>query len=85
MMSELRQIRRAPEIDPPLTPVHGTPIVHPSAWKVADFRTPADYTIELDRGPATGHRARHSADKDRRPRPRRLAARAFRTCRHCGR
>src|SRR5437660_5138355 len=48
MMSELRQVRRAPEINPPLTPVHGTPIDHPSAWTVADFKTPADYTIELD-------------------------------------
>src|ERR1700730_11764263 len=48
MMSELRQVRRAPEIDSPLTPVHGTPIDHPSAWTVADFKTPADYTIELD-------------------------------------
>ncbi|HKM73698.1 MAG TPA: hypothetical protein VJX94_27160 [Stellaceae bacterium] len=47
-MSELRQVRRAPEINPPLTPVHGTPIDHPSAWTVADFKTPADYTIELD-------------------------------------
>src|SRR6516225_10513075 len=34
--------------DAPLTPVHGTPIDHPGAWKVADFTTPADYTIELD-------------------------------------
>jgi hypothetical protein len=48
MMSELRQVRRAPEINPPLTPVHGTPIDHPSAWTVADFKTPADYTIEFD-------------------------------------
>src|ERR1700730_18334046 len=48
MMSELRQVRRAPEIDSPLTPVHGTSIDHPSAWTVADFKTPADYTIELD-------------------------------------
>jgi hypothetical protein len=48
MMSELRQVRIAPEIDSPLTPVHGTPIDHPSAWTVADFKTPADYTIELD-------------------------------------
>ena len=48
MMSELRQVRRASEIDSPLTPVHGTPIDHPSAWTVADFKTPADYTIELD-------------------------------------
>jgi hypothetical protein len=28
--------------------VYGTPIDHPSAWTVADFKTPADYTIELD-------------------------------------
>jgi len=48
MMSELRQVRRAPEIDSPLTPVHGTPIDHPSARTVADFKTPADYTIEFD-------------------------------------
>jgi len=33
--------------DAPLTPVYGTPIDHPGAWKVADFKTPADYTIEL--------------------------------------
>ena len=31
----------------PLTAILRSPIVHPSAWKVADFRTPADYTIEL--------------------------------------
>src|SRR6266481_5529322 len=48
MMSELRQVSRAPEIDPPSTPVYGTPIDHPSAWTVADFKTPADYTIKLD-------------------------------------
>ena len=34
--------------DAPLTPVYGTLIDHPGAWKVADFKTPADYTIELD-------------------------------------
>jgi len=34
--------------DAPLTPVYGTPIDHPGAWKVADFKAPADYTIELD-------------------------------------
>ena len=32
----------------PLTPVYGTPIGLPGAWKVADFKRPADYTIELD-------------------------------------
>jgi Taurine catabolism dioxygenase TauD, TfdA family len=42
---------RADEIladDTPLTPVYATPIDHPGAWRVADFRSPADYTIELD-------------------------------------
>jgi Taurine catabolism dioxygenase TauD, TfdA family len=35
------------EDDAPLTPVYASPIDHPGAWKVADFTTPADYTIEL--------------------------------------
>src|SRR5215831_1124664 len=30
------------------TLVRRAPIAHPSAWKVSDFPTPADYTIELD-------------------------------------
>jgi hypothetical protein len=30
-----------------LTPLFDEPIDHPGAWKVADFRSPADYTIEL--------------------------------------
>ena len=47
-MSELRQEIRAPEDDAARTPVYGRPIDHPNAWKVADFKTPADYTIELD-------------------------------------
>jgi hypothetical protein len=34
--------------DAPLTPLYAAPIDHPGAWKVADFKTPADYTIELD-------------------------------------
>ena len=46
-MSELRQVSRAREIDPPLTPVYGAPIDHPSAWKGTDFKTLADYTIDL--------------------------------------
>jgi hypothetical protein len=32
----------------PATPVHRAPIDHPSAWKVADFAGPADFTIDLD-------------------------------------
>jgi Taurine catabolism dioxygenase TauD, TfdA family len=46
-MSELRQVSRAREIDPPLTPPYSAPIDHPGAWKVADFKTPADYSIDL--------------------------------------
>src|SRR5713226_5956290 len=45
--SEIREVSRAPGIDPPVTPMYEAPIDHPSAWKIADFRTPADYTIEL--------------------------------------
>jgi hypothetical protein len=32
----------------PATPVHGVLIDHPSAWRVADFRSAADYSIELN-------------------------------------
>ena len=31
----------------PLTPMYAAPIDHPGAWKVADFKTPADCTIEF--------------------------------------
>jgi hypothetical protein len=47
MMSELREASRTPGIDLPVTPMFDAPIDHPTAWKVADFRTSADYTIEL--------------------------------------
>ena len=29
-------------VDPSATPIHGAPINHPSAWKVADFKSPAE-------------------------------------------
>ena len=45
-MSAIRQDTTRDD-DAPLTPVYGRPIDHPSAWKVADFKTPADYTIDL--------------------------------------
>jgi hypothetical protein len=32
----------------PATPVFAAPIWHPSAWTVADFRSPADYSMDLD-------------------------------------
>jgi hypothetical protein len=46
-MSEVREIERPAASAVPLTPIHATPIDHPSAWKVADFKSPADYTVEL--------------------------------------
>src|SRR5215510_14682531 len=39
-------IRQASDTGP-ITPVYRRPIDHPSAWKPADFASPADYTIEL--------------------------------------
>ena len=41
------QSNKTRDDDAPLTPVYAAPIDHPGAWKVADFKTPADYTIEL--------------------------------------
>jgi len=46
-MSELRGLSRISNADAPVTPLYGAPIDQPSAWKVADFETLADYTIEL--------------------------------------
>ena len=46
-MSELREIEKPAESDAAATPIYRTPIHHPSAWMVADFTSPADYTIEL--------------------------------------
>jgi hypothetical protein len=46
-MSELRGLSRTSNADALVTPLYGAPIHEPSAWKVADFKTPADYTIEL--------------------------------------
>ncbi|HZU88799.1 MAG TPA: TauD/TfdA family dioxygenase [Stellaceae bacterium] len=46
-MTALRQTSAKFDSDVPATPVYRAPIADPGAWKVADFRTPADYTIEL--------------------------------------
>src|SRR2546425_1070608 len=46
-MSDLRQVSTTPGSDLPVTPMHDAPIDHPGAWRIADFGTPADYTIEL--------------------------------------
>ena len=46
-MATLLQSSTAPENVVPVTPAYRTPINHPSAWKVSDFKRSADYTIEL--------------------------------------
>jgi Taurine catabolism dioxygenase TauD, TfdA family len=46
-MSELRELSSTSDPDTLVTPLCRASIDHPSAWKVADFKTPADYTIEL--------------------------------------
>ena len=47
-MSELRELSTTSYPDAPVTPLYGAPIDYSGAWRVADFKTPADYTIELD-------------------------------------
>ncbi|HEX2151889.1 MAG TPA: hypothetical protein VHG31_07830, partial [Stellaceae bacterium] len=42
------QARTGAGTDAPATPVFAEPIRHPSAWTVADFRSPADYSVDLD-------------------------------------
>ena len=46
-MSDVREMTRPADDDAPATPVNSVPIGHPSAWRVADFVSSADYTIEL--------------------------------------
>ena len=46
-MTVLQELNKTTEDNAPVTPLHGAPIDHVSAWKVADFNSPADYTIEL--------------------------------------
>src|ERR1700720_2777075 len=47
-MTASLEVRPAQDSETPATPVFATPIRHPSAWTVADFRSPADYSIDLD-------------------------------------
>jgi hypothetical protein len=46
-MNEVREIIRPADGDAPATTLYETPIRHSSAWRVADFLSPADYTLEL--------------------------------------
>jgi hypothetical protein len=47
-MTAILEARAAQDSDQPATPVFAAPIGHPSAWTVADFRSPADYSVDLD-------------------------------------
>jgi hypothetical protein len=47
-MAAVVQSMKPAVTEQPATPVYRTPIDHPSAWKVADFKSPPDYTIELN-------------------------------------
>src|SRR5262249_62002929 len=47
-MTAILEARTAQDSDTPATPVFAAPIGHPSAWTVADFRSPADYAVDLD-------------------------------------
>jgi len=47
-MTASLEVRPAQDSETPATPVFATPIRHPSAWTVADFRSPPDYSIDLD-------------------------------------
>jgi hypothetical protein len=47
-MTAILEARTAQDGDTPATPVFAMPIRHPSAWTVADFRSPADYSVDLD-------------------------------------
>src|ERR1700730_1058715 len=47
-MTASLEVRPAQDSETPATPIFAAPIRHPSAWTVADFRSPADYSVDLD-------------------------------------
>ena len=47
-MTTIVEARTAQDSDTPATPTFAAPIRHPSAWTVSDFRSPADYPVDLD-------------------------------------
>ena len=47
-MTASAEVPPAQGSETPATPVFAAPIRHPSAWTVADFRSPADYSVDLD-------------------------------------
>jgi hypothetical protein len=62
-MTAILEARTAHDSEMPATPVFAAPIQHPSVWTVADFRSPADYSVDLN------------AEAACRPRPRAVAGR----------
>ncbi len=47
-MTAVRQMASGtPRDDAPATPIYRQPIGYPQAWRTTDFKSPADYTIEL--------------------------------------
>ena len=61
----------------PQTPVMRQHIDHASAWKVADFRSPADYSIDLTAGQLADIEFVREGDSRRRPRARGRREEAF--------
>src|SRR6516164_1563366 len=47
-MTTIVEARTAQDSDTPATPIFAAPIRHQSAWTVADYRSPADYSVDLD-------------------------------------
>src|SRR5262249_61558089 len=47
-MTAILEARTTQDSDAPATPVFAAPIRHPSAWTVADFRSPGNYSVDLD-------------------------------------
>ena len=57
-MTAILEARTAQDSDAPATPIYAAPIRHPSAWTVADFRSPA-----LARGPGDAAQTPHPAGR----------------------
>src|SRR5437763_13823170 len=47
-MTAKLEARTAQDSETPANPIFAAPVWHPSAWTVADFRSPADYSVDLD-------------------------------------
>ena len=47
-MTTIVEARTAQDGESPATPIFAAPIRHQSAWTVADFYSPADYSVDLN-------------------------------------